>query len=203
MSWKASVLAVALAAAVCPTLSFAQNDPNAAGGGGNNGGGRQRGQGGQGGQGGGGQGGGRMDPAQFQQQMMDRMKEQLKVQDDEWRVIEPKLTKVVAAQREARAGMMGGFGGRGGRGGGGGGPGGGGGGGQDQTPTTKIGIAQKDLRTALESDACSPEDIDKKLTAYRAAKAEVQTSLDAARKDLKEVLTAKQEAQLVLMGMLE
>lgn len=190
MSWKASVLAVALAAAACPTLSYAQNDPGVDGGG-NNGGGRQRGQGG------GGQGGGRMDPAQWQQQQMDRMKEQLKVQDDEWRVIEPKLTKVMTAQREARAGMMGGFGGRGGRG-----PGGGGGG-QDQAPTTKIGIAQKDLRTALESDASSPEDIDKKLTAYRAAKAEVQTTLDAARKDLKEVLTAKQEAQLVLMGMLE
>lgn len=200
MSWKASFVAAVVAAAVVPSLSYAQNGGGAAGG--NNGGGRQRGNGGQGGQGQGGQGGqrGNFDPAEMMRNRLERMKENLAASDDEWKVIEPKLTKVMEAQRDVMAGMMGGM--RGGRGGGGG-PGGGGGGGGDQQPTTKIGIAAKALRDATQSDASSPEDIDKKLAAYRAAKAEAQTTLDSARKELKEVLTAKQEAILVLNNTLE
>lgn len=197
MSWKASVLSLALAAAFVPSFVHAQNNDN---GGGQGGGQRQRGQGGPGGGGGGPGGGGNRwgDPAR----MAEFMKEQLKAQDDEWRVIEPKLTKVVEAQRNARGGGMGMMGGRrggqGGPGGGGGGPGGGG-----NQPQTPLSIAQNDLRTAVESDASSPEDIDKKLAAVRAARADAQTKLEAARKDLKEVLTPKQEAQLVLFGILE
>jgi Spy/CpxP family protein refolding chaperone len=194
MSWKASVLAVALAAAFVPSFAHAQN--NDGGNGGQGGGQRQRGQGGPGGGGPGGGGGNRFDPAR----MTEYMKEQLKAQDDEWRVIEPKLTKVVEAQRNARGGMgmMGGRRGQGGPGGGGGGPGGGG-----NQPATPLSTAQNELRTAIESDASSPEDIDKKLAAVRAARTDAQAKLEAARKDLKEVLTPKQEAQLVLLGILE
>src|SRR5215470_5998507 len=83
------------------------------------------------------QGRGNFDPEQFRQRMMERYREQLEVKsDDEWKVIEPRITKVMDARRDA-GGFgrgMGGFARRGpdggdataGRGGrGGGGPGGG------------------------------------------------------------------------------
>src|SRR5437762_6836879 len=86
-------------------------------------------------QGGRNQGRGNFDPAQFRQRAMDRIKEQLGATDDEWKVIQPKVEKVMTAHRESRGGFgFGGFGG--GRGGPGG---GGGGGGADQQPTTAVG----------------------------------------------------------------
>jgi len=89
-----------------------------------------------------------------------------------------------------------------GRGGpGGGGPGGPGG--NQPEPTTELGIAARDLQTALGNDAATAEEIDKKLTAYRAAREKANAKLEAARKDLKEVLTARQEAALVLSNVLE
>jgi hypothetical protein len=47
------------------------------------------------------------DPAQFRQQFEDRVKEQLGANDDEWKVIQPKLTKVFDAQRGSRGSMRG------------------------------------------------------------------------------------------------
>ena len=73
--------------------------------------GRQRG-GNNGGNGGNGGGRGNFDPAQFQQRMMDRYKEQLEVtSDDEWKIIGDRVEKVMIAQREASMGRRGGFGG--------------------------------------------------------------------------------------------
>jgi hypothetical protein len=55
------------------------------------------------------------DPEQFRAQMMERYREQLDVKsDDEWKIIETRIGKVMEAQRDSR--MGGGFGG--GRGGG-------------------------------------------------------------------------------------
>src|ERR1041385_4905373 len=71
------------------------------------------------------QGGGRnMDPEQMRQRMMDGYKQALDIKsDDEWKAIEPRVTKVMDARREVGfgGGMRGMFGGRrGGAGGGGG-----------------------------------------------------------------------------------
>src|SRR5882672_9711315 len=57
------------------------------------------------------------DPAAFRQRQLDTYREQLDVKSDEdWNKIEPLITKVMDAQRDARMGMgFGGFG-RGGRG---------------------------------------------------------------------------------------
>ncbi len=47
------------------------------------------------------QGRGNFDPAQIQQQMMERIREQMDVKDDaEWKVLEGAITKVTEAQRE-------------------------------------------------------------------------------------------------------
>ncbi len=131
------------------------------------------------------------DPAAFKQQRLDRLKEQLSATDDEWKVLQPKIEKVMDAQM---AGFGGGFG-RGGRGGG--------NNGADNTPQTPTAKAQSELRTLLENKDASADDIKAKLAALREARAKTRADLEAARKDLKEVLTQRQEAVLVTNGMLE
>lgn len=180
MNWKAVVAALAIA--VVPTVSFAQD-----GGQPPQGQDRQR-----GGDRGNNPGGGRnFDPAEMQKRFMERFKEQLAVPDDEWKVIEPKLTKVMTAQRDVRGGWGMGGGRRGGDQN------------ADQQSSSPVTTALRELRTAVEKPNSSAEEIDQKLAALREARAKAQANLDAARKELKELLTAKQEANLVLMGMLE
>ena len=155
--------------------------------------------------------------------MADRMKEQLKVGDDEWKIIEPRLTKVTTLQREAAGGGRGGFSGfsgfgrgggpggqpgRGGQRGGDGGRGGRGGrggpqGGESTREMNATQAASQALREVLEKDDASPEQIRAKLTALRAAKENARQKLAAAQKGLREVLTLKQEAQLVVFGLLD
>ena len=129
----------------------------------------------------------------FMQRMNDRLKASLKVTDEEWNVLKPLVEKVQTAQREAGAGR--GFGGRGG------GPGGGG---DNNTPDTRPGAAESTaLRTALESDSTSADDIKAKLAAVREVRKKGAASLAVAREDLKKVVTVRQEAVLVSMGLLE
>ena len=147
--------------------------------------------------GGGGPGGGRWDPAQMRQRMEDMMKQQLGTTDDEWKIIQPKLQKVMEVQRDARGGMGGMFG-RPGRGGDRG-PGGGDSS-QAQSPVQQ---AQRDLRTALDNKDTPADQIQAKLTALREAREKAKAELTSAQKDLREVLTQRQEAVLVMMGMLD
>jgi 8-oxo-dGTP pyrophosphatase MutT (NUDIX family) len=153
------------------------------------------------------QGGGRgnFDPAQMRERMMNRIKEQLGATDDEWKAIQPKVDKVMTAQRESRGRRRlwrirrrGGGGGGGGAGGG-----GGGGGGADQQPTTAVGKASQDLRTTLDNKDAAPETIAKKLAALREAREKARKDVADAQKELKEILTQRQEAVLVINGMLE
>ena len=135
---------------------------------------------------------GNFDPAQMRERFMNSIKEQLKADDDEWKVLQPKIEKLMNAQRDTRG--TGGFRGR---------PGGGGGGGGDNQPTTAVGKASADLRTALDNKDTAPEEIAKKLAALREARDKARADLAAVQKELKEVLTQRQEAVLVTMGMLE
>jgi hypothetical protein len=153
----------------------------------------------------GGEGGGErrrnFDPEQMQQRMLERLKEQMDVPDDEWAVLKPKIQRVAEARREARAGMMGGMG----RGPGGGGPGGGGGpeGGAEGQPPSPIAGAARDLRMAVQNDNANDADITAKLAAYRAAQEKAAADLKTARQELKELVSVHQEAVLVLAGLLE
>ena len=144
-----------------------------------------------GGGGGGGRGG--FDPAQMRERMMNGLKDQMGATEDEWKVIQPKLDKVMNAQRDARFGGFGG--GRGGRGGGGGGA-------ADQ-PQSPVAKASSELRTTLENKEAKAEDILAKLKSLREAKEKAHADLVAAQKELKEVLSQRQEAALVLAGMLD
>jgi hypothetical protein len=148
----------------------------------------------------------RPSPEEFRQRMNERLKASLKATDDEWGIIQPLLEKVTTKQREASSGRFGGFGGGGGGRGGDRGPGGGGqgGGGGDQNRADRPGSAESQaLRTALESESTSPEDIKAKLAALREFRKKAAAELATAREDLRKVLSVRQEATLVTMGILE
>jgi len=157
----------------------------------------------QGQQGQGRRGRGNFDPAQMRQRMEERLKEQLGTTDDEWKVLQPKIEKVATAQRET----FGGFGRFGGRGMGGD-RGGDRGGDQAQNrpsdrPETKLMKAQGELRTLLENKSAAGADVQAKLKSYREARDKARADLQTAQKELKEVCSVRQEAVLVLNGMLE
>jgi hypothetical protein len=135
--------------------------------------------------------------------MNDRLKTMLKATDDEWAVIQPLLAIVQADQRAMTAARLGGFGGfGGGRRGGGQGGAGGPGGAAGANGATRSPEADA-LRTALASDATSDADIKTKLEAFRDARKKQADALEQARQDLEKVLTLRQEATLVQMGVLE
>ena len=150
---------------------------------------------------------GRMNREEMQKRMLERMKEDLQATDKEWTVIEPRLTKVLTLSRQTRMGGM-----RLGRGTGGQGRGQGRDRGQssnegqtgqtarERTPIEKI---AETLRTALDDKTTKPDEIKKKLTALREAREKARQELAKAQQKLQEVLTSRQEAQLVLMGTLD
>jgi hypothetical protein len=158
---------------------------------------------------------------EFRQRMAERLKTSLKVTDDEWAVISPLIEKVQVKMRDSASsrgfggGAPGGPGGPGAPGGGGdrrrgGGEGGGaptagtpGGGGDSQRPVRATSPERDALRTALESETSTPEEIQAKLTALREVRKKSEAELNAAREELRKVLSVRQEAALVGMGMLE
>jgi hypothetical protein len=150
---------------------------------------------------GGRQGRGNWDPEQMRQRVMERIREQLAVKDDsEWGVIESRIKKI----NDARSGMGRGFGGFGGPGGPGG-PGGQGGrqgGRQGQGGFGQPNPDAEALQTALESGA-SADDIKSKLTAYRASAKQKEAQLEKAQDELRQLLSVKQEARAVLLGLLK
>ena len=146
--------------------------------------------------------GNRGTPEEFRARMTERIKTSLKVTDDEWTVLQPLIEKVSTKQRDAMSGRFGGFGGRGGGGPGGdrgNGGGGGGGGGSDRPGAAE----SQALRDALEKDGTSAADIAAKLNAVREQRKKATAELAAARADLQKVVTARQEAVLFSMGILE
>ncbi len=156
---------------------------------------------------GGRQGRGNWDPEQMRQRMMERVREQLAVKDDsEWSVIESRIKKI----SDSRFGVGRGMGGPGGGPGGPGGPGGqagqaGQGGQGGRQGRGGFGQANPDaevLQTALDSGA-SADDIKVKLTAYRAAAKVKEGQLEKAQDELRQLLSVKQEARAVLLGLLK
>jgi len=152
-------------------------------------------------------------PDQFRKQAESRMKESLGATDDEWTALQPKIEKVQALQRATRGGrgMMTGPGGPPAAGGGPGGPGGRGGPGgprgdqpdANQRPQSEVEKKAESLQKTLENKDAKPDDVKAALAAYRDARAKAREELEKAQKDLKELLTTRQEAQMVMMGVLE
>lgn len=151
--------------------------------------------------------GNRMDPAQFQERRVARLKEQLEVtKDDEWSVILPRVEKVMQAQRELRMGGMGGMG-RGGPGGGtnnpddnanGGRARGNAGAGNEDNASNPDATA---LRKAVESKAAAAE-LKAHIAKMRETLKKREAALAAAQDELRKVLTTRQEAIAILLGLL-
>lgn len=158
---------------------------------------------------------GNFDPAQMRQRMMDRMREQMAVTDDaEWKAISDRIAKVMDARR-----ALGGMGGPGGGMGFGGppgmrerpagGPGAGPGqvreGGGPQGPGGFMREASPELdalRKAVQAQAPNAE-IKAKLAELRAARAKKEADLASAQDELKQVLSVRQEAVAVTLGLLK
>jgi hypothetical protein len=136
------------------------------------------------------------DPAQMQQRMMDRVQEQLGFTNDtEWDAVKPLVQKVMDARRDVGFGGMGRmFGGGRNRGGDQGGGNRGGGIFGQTSPE------QEALQKAIDDNAPSAQ-IKDLLAKYKASQKVKQAKLEAAQADLKAVLTTKQEAQAVLLGL--
>jgi len=153
-----------------------------------------------GGGGGGGFGGGRnFDPTQFQQRMMDGIKDRLGYTNDtEWDAVQPLVQKVMDARRDVGfgGGMRAMFGGRN-RGGDQGGPGGGRGGMFGQ-PSAEAEALQK----AIDDNAPAAQ-IKELLAKYQVSQKDKQAKLATAQENLRAVLTTKQEAQATLLGLLQ
>jgi hypothetical protein len=115
----------------------------------------------------------------FREAALNRLKEEMGSSDEEWTVLKPRVEKVMDLQREVRGGM--GFRGA---------P-------DDEAPEAGA------LRTAIENKDASAEVIKEKMDAFRAAKKKQAEALEAARAQLREVVTARQEATLLLAGLLD
>ncbi len=154
-------------------------------------------------QGGGGMGGGRgnFDPEQMRQRMMERYKEAFGVTDNgEWKIIEERINKVNEARREVGfAGFGGGMMGMGRR------PGQGADqarAGQDRQ--RRMGPepdpAAAELQKAIEEKA-SNDVLKAKMTALRDSVKAKEAKLQAAQEDLRKVLSVRQEALALQMGL--
>lgn len=147
------------------------------------------------------------DPAQAQQQRLDQIKTALGVtNDEEWKVIQDRLEKVMAAQRATRGGgggmMMGAR--RAGAA-----PGDTAGASQDATTQRRSGAprgeanpAVAELQKALDDHAAA-DVIAAKLANLRASRKAAESKLEAAQADLQKIVTRTQEAHLVLLGLLK
>jgi len=131
----------------------------------------------------------------MRERMLERVKEVLAPTDEEWKVLEPKIGKVqeLSLQASIRGGMAFMRGRRGDR---------------PQPPEeapelTGVEKAVEQLRTALDSEEAKPEELKEKLTALREAREKSKQELAEAQQALRELVTLRQEAQLVLMGLLD
>ena len=197
-------LSLLLAFGVTASALFAQADPNAAPADAANQNGRgRRGQnaGGQG-QGPGG-GRGNFNPEEMLQQRMTQMREQFEITDDaEWKVISDRITTVSEAQRLSMTAGMGG-GGRGGFGGPGGAPGGRGaaGGNRGGRQGLNANPEQDALRQAV-TDKLPDAEIKSRLASLREARKANEEKLSKTQEELRAVLSVRQEAVAVMLGLL-
>jgi len=142
---------------------------------------------------------GNFDPAQFQQRMMDNIRDQLGFTNDtDWSAVQPLVQKVMDARRDVGGGMnmrmM--FRNRGGNGDNA--NGGGRRGGFFGQPSPQ----EEALQQAVDSHVPDAQ-LKQALEKYQASLKEKQAQLKQAQENLRKVLTIRQEAQATLLGLLQ
>ena len=127
------------------------------------------------------------DPAQFQQRLLDQIRQNLNItNNDEWAAIQPLIQKVMETRRDLGDGGMGGPpGSPRGRG----------------LFGSQASGEQEALQKAL-TDGAPVAQFKDALAKCRATRKDKQAKLEAAQNNLKSVLSTKQEAQAVLLGLL-
>ncbi|MCL5283078.1 MAG: hypothetical protein M1376_24615 [Planctomycetes bacterium] len=115
-----------------------------------------------------------------QSSTFENLRRQLRVSDQEWTVIKPRLQAVydlVHPQPPIRA--------------------------RNEPPKTEVEQRSRDLRELLREEEAPSAQIRAKLTALRAAKERTVQELAKARQNLRQLMTVRQEALLVLNGLLD
>ena len=139
--------------------------------------------------------------AEFRKRVQERMRESLGASEEEWKVLQPRIEKVQRLSGQSRFGGMRGMFGRGRRGGRGG----------DRQrrdagaarPQSDIQKKTQALRKVLENKDSKAADIKAGLKALREARVKARADLAKAQKGLREVITLRQEGQLVLWRLLD
>ncbi len=155
-------------------------------------------------------GGFNYDPAQFQQQMQEQMmqnyRERLSVpHEDEWNVIEPRIQKVLDARRETGFGGLSGMVNVFSRGGGSGaGPGGGerGGGRRGLFGSAAAPSPEEEALTQAVATNAPNTVLKATIAQVQEARKAKQAKLEAAQEELRQVLSIRQEAIAVTLGLL-
>lgn len=134
----------------------------------------------------------------MRQRMSERMKEMLGASDNEWKVLQPKIESIQQRQRESSGmgGMMMMFGG-----------GGGGfrppGAPADDQPKSDVQQKTADLRTVTDNKDAKPQEIKAKVDALRATREKARADLQKQQAELRELITIRQEAILLTLGVME
>ena len=136
----------------------------------------------------------RFDPEQMRQRMLDRTKETLGVTDDEWKALQPKIEAVqkLAMDSRMRGGSM--FGRRRG--------------GEDANqpqpePRNELEKKTRELQALADKMDADPMAVKEKLKEVRDLRDKGKADLKKAQDELRELLTPRQEALMVLMGLLD
>jgi chromosome segregation ATPase len=117
---------------------------------------------------------------QQQQKAIEDLKGQLEISDKEWPVVKPRVEKVYdlvhpLSQMGTRS----------------------------EQPRTEVDKASGELRELLRNESAAADQIKAKLAALRAAKQKAAQDLATARQSLRRLMTLRQEALLVLNGLLD
>jgi hypothetical protein len=115
------------------------------------------------------------------QRAVDDLKEQLGFSDKEWSVVKPRLQAVYDLVHPRPQMVMG----------------------RNEPPKTEVEQKSRELRELLNDDKAPVDQIKARLTALRAAKERTVQELARARQSLGQVMTLRQEALLVLNGLLD
>jgi len=128
-----------------------------------------------------------------------RLKQQLGVTDEEWKVLEPRIENLVRARQEANTRPGGRAGGRSGFGSG-------------ELPVeprrdergepSELQEAAAELRAAMDDPDALDTDVRGRLDVYRRAREKARLKVETAERELKDLLTLRQEAILMLWGIL-
>ena len=135
----------------------------------------------------------RFDPARMRERMQERMKEQLGATDEQWETLGPQVSKVQTLTTQIKGGGMAtlmrgrGLTAQPAEG-------------EEQTDLEK---ATQELQTALADEAVKPDKIKELLTALRTAREKSKEELAKEQDALRKTVNVRQEAQLVLMGLLD